>query len=75
MPPTVRITVDGQPALTIHQAAARYGITSSSMRSALTRAKGAIVAAAELDGRTPIYLEDELDAFWKSRPGRGPRVR
>lgn len=67
----IRITIDGKLALTVEQAAARYGIRSSSMRAALTRLGASVSPAAHLDGRKPLYLAAELDAAMKRRPGRG----
>lgn len=75
----VRITVDGKLALTVEQAAARYGLKPSSMRGELTRLGAAAAAAAMLDGRKPLYLATALDALMRRRPGRGapgrPRSR
>ena len=77
--PTIAITVDGQPALTVEQAATRYGIAPSSMRGELTRAGITDSPDARLDGRKPLYLVTRLDAVMASRPGRGapgqPRPR
>lgn len=73
-PPTIRITVNGKPALTIAQAAERYGLAPSSIRSALTRLGDAITPAAELDSRTPLYLVTALDRALAGRPGRGHRT-
>lgn len=69
--PRVRITVDGKVALTVEQAAARLGIPTKTLSGELTRYKTAIRPAAELDGRKKLYLQAEIDAWWKSRPGRG----
>ena len=71
--PTIRITVDGKLALTVEQAAARYGLHLSSMRAALTRLGGAITPVADLDGRKKVYLAADLDRAMKARPGRGRR--
>lgn len=67
----VRITVDGKLALTVEQAAERYGLQPSSMRGELTRLGPAVRPAAMLDGRKPLYLAAELDGIMRSRPGRG----
>lgn len=73
-PPTIRITVNGKPALTIAQAAERYGMARSSVRSALTRLGDALAPAAELDNRTPLYFVTALDKALAGRPGRGHKV-
>jgi hypothetical protein len=74
--PTVRITVDGRPAVTVQQALDRYrdryGIgTVNSMRSVIHRA--GIEPAGYADDRTPVYLTKTLDALMASRPGKGNR--
>lgn len=69
--PDIRITVNGQPAYTIEQAAHAHGMKPSSMRAAITRAAGAIREAAKLDGRKPLYLAADLDHALRRRPGRG----
>lgn len=69
--PKIRITVDGRLALTIEQAAERYGLAPSSMRGELTRHGDSIEHVAMLDGRKPLYDAARLDALMKSRPGRG----
>jgi len=71
--PTIRITVDGKPAITVAQAAERRGVAASSIRAAISRLQ--LAAAAELDGRTPLYLVKTLNAVLDSRPGRGRRPR
>ncbi len=71
----IRITVDGKLALTIEQAAERYGLKDSSMRAALTRLKGKIEPAEHLDGRKPLYLATPLDKAMKTRPGKGANLR
>lgn len=75
----VRITVDGKRALTVEQAAERYGIQPGSMRGELTRLGDKVQPVAMLDGRKPLYLMSELDKLMKGRPGRGapgqPRPR
>lgn len=71
--PRIRITIDGKLAVTVEQAARRYGIGPSSVRAALHRFGDAITPAAYLDGRKPLYLATELDAAMKARPGRGAR--
>lgn len=69
--PTIHITVDGREALTVEQAAARYGLAPSSVRAALTRLGTAITPAAMLDGRKPLYDAEALDAAMEARPGKG----
>lgn len=74
----IRITYDGRPALTIAQAAERYGLTQAAMRRELSRlaARGEVAPHDEsLDGRTPLYDRARLDAAMKARPGRGRRGR
>lgn len=73
--PTIRITVDGKLALTVEQAADRYGLAQSSMRGELTRLKGKLDPIAELDGRKKLYLATALDKVMKSRPGKGANLR
>lgn len=80
MAPRVRITVDGRLALTIEQAAERYGLASSSMRAVISRLR--IQPAAHLDGDRPdavrrrgLYMAKELDVVMRSRPGRGANLR
>jgi len=69
--PTIRITVDGQPALTVKQAAERKRVAVSSMRGELSRYRDKIRPVEHLDGRTPLYLEADVDAWWDKRPGKG----
>lgn len=71
MPPRVRITIDDRLALTVEQAAARYGLTRGSMSAALSRL--AVEADAGMDGHKKLYLAGKLDALMKARPGRGNR--
>lgn len=71
--PQIRITVDGRAALTVEQAAARYKVAHSSMRSIITRLQ--LRPAAALDGRKSLYLTTVLDAAMKARPGRGSNLR
>lgn len=70
-PPRIEIFVDGAPALTAEQAAARKGVKLDSMHAALTRYKDQIRPAADLDGRKKLYLTTELDEWWENRPGKG----
>jgi hypothetical protein len=77
--PTIRITVDGKLALTVEQAAARYGFTHSAMRTVLARlnqaGNGAGTPVDYLDGRKPLYAATPLDRAMKNRPGRGANLR
>jgi len=67
--PTIRITVDGKPAVTVEQAADRYGLKPASVRSLLVR--NDVEPDAYLDGRKPLYVTSRLDAIVKARPGKG----
>lgn len=69
--PRVRITVDGKPAFTVEQAAAHLGVPAKTLSGELTRYKGAIQPAAELDGRKKLYLVKDINAWWAARPGKG----
>lgn len=71
--PHVRITIDGKTALTVEQAATRYGLKPSSMSAALSRL--AVEPDAELDGRKKLYLATRLDEIIKTRPGKGANLR
>lgn len=73
--PVIRITVDGRLALTVEQAAARYGLQPSSMSAALTRLGDQVQVAAELDGRKKLYFAADLDQVMKARPGKGANLR
>ena len=68
--PDVEITVKGRPALTIEQAAARYGLAASSMRGELTRFGDKIQPVDMLDGRKPLYDAEQLDELMAARPGK-----
>lgn len=70
---TVRITVDGKVALTVDQAAARYGMLASSVRTAISRE--GIGPDGVLDGKKKLYLQARLDLILKGRPGRGANLR
>jgi hypothetical protein len=69
----VRITLDGKLALTVDQAAERYGLERSSVSAALTR--GHIDHDGMLDGKKKIYLAARLDRLILGRPGRGSNKR
>lgn len=71
--PAVRITVDGRLAVTVEQAAERYGLAASSVRAIITRER--IEPDAELDGRKKLYLATRLDAILRARPGKGSNLR
>lgn len=66
----IRITVNGKLALTVEQAAERYGLAPSSMRGELSRLKG-VVTPIDFDGRKKLYLARELDQVMRARPGKG----
>ena len=68
--PTIRITVNGKPALTIAQAAERHGMPASGLRTALTRLPD-LKPAAHLDARTPLYYAATLDKALATRPRSG----
>jgi hypothetical protein len=70
----IRITYDGRLALTTAQAAHRYGLTPSAMRTWLSRAATEPLPES-LDARTPLYLATELDKAMKARPGKGANLR
>jgi hypothetical protein len=69
--PEIEIKVNGRLALTIEQAAARYGLAPSSMRGELTRLGDRITHIEMLDGRKPLYDAEQLDTLMNARPGRG----
>jgi hypothetical protein len=59
----IRITVDGQPVVTIGQAAELLGTTPGSLRGKLTRRRqrgDTIQPAAFLDGKSPLYRPEDL---------------
>jgi hypothetical protein len=74
MTAAIKITYDGRLALTIGQAAARYGLSPDAMKKAL-RGLAVDPLPDPLDGRTPLYLAAELDQAMKARPGRGANLR
>lgn len=74
----IRIEYAGRLALTVQQAAARYGLSHDAMRQALKRLqdKGAIKPLREqVDGRTPLYDAAKLDTVMQARPGKGVNLR
>jgi hypothetical protein len=71
--PQIRITVDGRLALTVEQAATRYKMEASSVRSMISRLQ--LEPAASLDGRKHLYLAAALDVAVKARPGKGANLR
>lgn len=71
MEPVVRITVERRLALTVEQAAVRYGLTRKAMEVQLSRFGEIIEPVTYLDGRKPLYLAKKLDALMKERPGKG----
>lgn len=73
-PLVTRITVNGKLALTLRQAAERYGIPQSGLRRDLSRETGAPrpIEPPPIDERTPVYYFQEIDKFVKrERPGKG----
>lgn len=71
-PPAIRITVDGRLALTVQQAADRYGLRPSSITAALSRL--GVEPDAHLDDKKKLYLATRLDAIMKGRPGKGANL-
>lgn len=69
----IRITLDGRLALTVEQAAARYGLAPHTITSAISRLK--LAPDAWLDGRKKLYLQARLDEALRSRPGKGANWR
>ncbi|HET8682057.1 MAG TPA: hypothetical protein VFM54_09300 [Micromonosporaceae bacterium] len=69
--PAIRILVNGRVALTVLQAAERYGLAESSMRSALSRFGRRARPVAKLDRQKSLYLQHDLDILMKQRPGKG----
>jgi len=70
--PVIRITVNGKPALTTGQAAARHKRTVDVMRVLLHR--HGVKAVAHLDGR-PLYLASAVDRAVNAMPGKGANLR
>lgn len=71
---SIRITYDGKLALTVAQAATRYGLGHVTMRKVLSRLNVEPLPEP-LDARTPLYAAAELDAAMKARPGKGSNLR
>jgi len=69
----VRITVDGQLALTTRQFAEEFGLDPASARSAIKRLGH--LPVAYLDARTPLYAAVSLRKAMKARPGQGASLR
>jgi len=69
--PRIRITVDGKPASTTAQAAARHGVKPATLRAQLSRGEVPVEPAAYLDARTPLYLDRDVERVMSARPGRG----
>jgi len=67
----IQLLVDGRPALTTAQAAARHGLTPAGLRRIIHVHH--IEPVAYLDDRTPLYDPDQLAAALAARPGRGRR--
>jgi len=70
----IRITVDGEPALTVELAAERFGIKPKSMSGELTRHK-TLQPVAALDGRKKLYRVADIEAMMAGRPGKGANLR
>lgn len=62
--PDIRITVDGQPAITAEQAARRYGYGLSQMRTLFFRRK--LKPVARLNPRMGLYDEEAVIALFPS---------
>lgn len=70
----IQITYDGQPAITGHRAAIRYGYDPVTFRQVIKRLvdSGKLTPLPErLDDRTPLYLIAEFDTAMDGRRGRG----
>jgi hypothetical protein len=67
----VQILVDGKPAVTTKQAAAKRGITPAGMRAVLNQ--HGVEPVTYLDDRTPLYDADVLDRLPPA--GRGVHRR
>lgn len=72
--PDIRITVDGRPALTTAQAAARHGRVASQVRDIFSARRYDLAPVAMLDPRTPLYDVEAVDALLGNMPGRGHRT-
>lgn len=70
---TVEILVDGRPALTTRPAAEKHGFTPGGLRAIVDQV--GIEPVAEIDGRTPVYDEADLERKLAARPGRGAHFR
>lgn len=74
---SIRILYDGKLALTMKQAAERYGLKPDAMRQAVLRLKrvGTVTELPEaLDGSTKLYAATQLDRAMKRRPRRAVNV-
>jgi hypothetical protein len=73
--PVIRITVDGQPALTIDLAAEAQGLGHHAMRHALDRAGAEPIKDRAGNpvtiGRQPLYAQAVVDEVLANRKGRG----
>lgn len=68
----------GRPILTVALAAARQDVDQAAMRQALRRPPMRDLPPIDpppVDARTPVWHQDEFDAAWDSRPGRGANLR
>lgn len=80
-PDEVKIYIGRKLALTVGMAAARAGVTETTLSVAISR--GYVPTGGEekdrvhlthdgmLDGKKKIYLQAKFDAWWKARPGKG----
>jgi hypothetical protein len=75
----LHIEYAGRLALTITQAAERYGLERDAARKAIMRleeeGKVKRLEPDPIDARTPLYDAEELDGAMGSRPGRGANLR
>ncbi len=71
--PTIRITVDGKPALTTRQLGEEFDLDPASARSAIKRLS--LEPVAHLDERTPLYAAASARKALRERPGRGANLR
>lgn len=80
-PDEVRIYIGTRLALTVEMAAARAGISPETLSVALSRGyvpeggkeedRVFLAHDAMLDRKKKLYLQQNFDAWWKGRPGKG----
>jgi hypothetical protein len=76
--PTIRITYNGQPAITVALFAAAHDLTVKHAATIIIRfvKDGAVKALPRgLDARTPLYPARALEKAYAGRPGRGSNLR